>query len=93
MIEAEQVLAGHPETAQRIERALELLDGFESPYGAELLATVHWVTTREDAVSDEDVVARTYAWDDRKQKFSRRQILLARRVLEERGWLARGDIE
>jgi hypothetical protein len=39
------------------------------------------------AASEEDVVARTYAWAARKQRFTRRQIALARQVLTERGWL------
>jgi hypothetical protein len=28
-----------------------------------------------------------YAWNDRKRQFSPRQILLARDVLEEKGWI------
>ena len=63
------------------------MEGFESPFGLELLATVHWVMRHEGATSEEDVIARTYEWGERKQQFSRQQILLARRVLAERGWL------
>jgi O-acetyl-ADP-ribose deacetylase (regulator of RNase III) len=86
--EARAVLAARPETRSRFERVAGLVEGFESPFGLELLATVHWVATREDALSDSDVVAKVYEWDERKRQFSERQILLARNVLAEDGWLA-----
>ena len=86
--DARAALAERPETQARFNRVAELVEGFESPFGLELLATVHWVSEREGAASDEDTIAATYAWDSRKRRFSRKQILLARRVLEERGWIA-----
>ncbi|RMH21398.1 MAG: hypothetical protein D6696_05895 [Acidobacteria bacterium] len=82
-------LAAHPQTKQRFERVSRLVEGFESPFGLELLATVHWVATREDAETDEAVVAETYAWGRHKQQFSARQIHLAIRVLAEHGWIRR----
>ena len=36
-------LADKPESRQRLERVTDLIEGFETPYGMELLATVHWV--------------------------------------------------
>ncbi len=84
--DARRVLSQQPETQARFERVARLIEGFESPFGLELLATVHWVMTREDATSEDDTVDRTYAWDERKRRFSRKQILLARRVLNERGF-------
>lgn len=84
--DARAALAERPETLARFERVSRLVKGFESPFGLELLSTVHWVITHEGATSEEDVVARTYGWGERKQQFSRQQILLARRVLEEQRW-------
>ena len=85
--EARAALAERPETLARFERVAKLVEGFESPFGLELLATVHWVMTHEAAATEDDVIARTYAWDDRKRQFSPEQILLARRVLADHGWL------
>lgn len=85
--DAQVALAQRQKTMARFERVARLVSGFESSFGLELLATVHWVVTHEGATSDEDVVALTYDWDDRKRQFSRQQILLARHVLAERGWL------
>ena len=88
--DANQALARAPQTSARFERVARLVEGFESPFGLELLATVHWVATREGAVTDAGVIERTYAWGERKAQFSREQILLARRVLDEREWLSAG---
>jgi O-acetyl-ADP-ribose deacetylase (regulator of RNase III) len=87
--DAKTFLAAHPDTHARFERVAGLVEGFETPFGLELLSTVHWVATREDVGSDDELVARTYAWADRKRQYSPQQILLARRVLAEKGWWSR----
>jgi len=84
--DARKVLAGRKSTHDRFERVATLVEGFESPFGLELLATVHWVTAREGARTEDDVVARTYTWGERKKQFSRPQIALAQRVLSDQGW-------
>lgn len=81
-----KVLAGRKSTRDRFERVANLVEGLESPFGLELQATVHWVATREEARTDNDVIARTYAWGQRKQQFSRSEIMLARGVLSDHGW-------
>ena len=81
-------LEDHPETRARFDRVAELVEGFESSFGLELLATVHWVAAEDPTASREDVVAGTYAWDERKRQFSEGQIRLALGVLREKGWLA-----
>jgi len=85
--DARAMLGKRPETLQRFDRVAKLVEGFESPFGLELLSTVHWVVMREGARTDEEVVARTYEWGERKRQFSERQILLARGVLRDRGWI------
>lgn len=57
-------------------RVADLVEGFETPFGLELLSTAHWVATRRGALSVEDVIAGTYAWNERKRRFSPRQIQL-----------------
>ena len=75
------------ETQSRFDRVSQLVQGFESSFGLELLATVHWVASRNAPSTEEDVVARTYAWGERKKQFSERQIRLALQVLSEQGWI------
>jgi O-acetyl-ADP-ribose deacetylase (regulator of RNase III) len=86
--EARATLETRPETRARFERVAELVEGFESAFGLELLATVHWVIRHEQAATEQEVIDRTYGWNDRKRQFSKQQIALARRVLAERGWLS-----
>ncbi len=66
-----------PETQTRFEKVSNLIIGFESPFCLELLSTVHWVVAHEHATQIENIVDLTYAWNRRKEKFSRRQIGIA----------------
>jgi len=86
--EASHFLDEHPDTRAHFERVTDLVGGFESPFGLELLSTVHWVIRREAAASREEVVLRTYAWNQRKRQFTPRQVNLAVDVLTDKGWVA-----
>lgn len=85
--DARLVLSKRSKTRERFERVADLVDGFESPHGLELLATVHWIAKRENPASETDLIERFYAWDERKKRFTRNQIMLALRVLKEKGWI------
>lgn len=84
--QASGFLKRSPETSARFDQVADLVEGFESPFGLELLSTVHWVMKHNTASSVDDVVRQTYAWGERKQQFSLRQIELAVKVLREKGW-------
>jgi len=87
--EAEAFLAEHPETRDRYDRVVDLIDGFETPYGLELLATTHWVATREGADSAEAAAEHVRAWSQRKQHlFTDEHVAVAWERLAEGGWLA-----
>ena len=66
----------------------ELVDGFETPFGLELLATAHWVAHEPSAVDNAKIVDRFYAWSPRKAQFSTEQVELALEQLNRGGWLA-----
>ena len=85
--EAKTVLGRFPRTKERLERVSGLVEGFESSFGLELLATVHWIVAENPSRSDEEVIGYTYAWNPRKRQFSERQIRLALRTLREKGWI------
>lgn len=83
------VLDQHPETRQRIERVLELAGGFESSYGLELLASVHWVMKHEPAAGDNpsEAARAVQNWTHRKARlFTEEHIRTAWRALNEGGW-------
>jgi O-acetyl-ADP-ribose deacetylase (regulator of RNase III) len=84
---AEGFVASHPDTQERVERVARLIHGFETPYGMELLSTVHWVSTREGASSADEVIRKTYNWNLRKQIFAEKQIRLTWHILSDQGWL------
>lgn len=85
---AESYLADHPETRQRFDRVSDLVEGFETPFGLELLSTVHWVATRESASTADEAIAKVYAWNKRKRMFEERHLRVAWDVLHRKGWLA-----
>jgi O-acetyl-ADP-ribose deacetylase (regulator of RNase III) len=85
--DAEAFLKRDAPTRARFQRVADLVDGFETPFGLELLSTVHWVAAREGATNASEAIACTYAWGDRKKRFTRRQIALALATLEKNGWL------
>jgi O-acetyl-ADP-ribose deacetylase (regulator of RNase III) len=71
------------------EAVASLIDGFETPYGMELLSSVHWVATREPGVRDaEGAIGAVHGWSDRKKQLFRPQhIEVAWNRLAEAGWL------
>ncbi|GBD97748.1 MAG TPA: Appr-1-p processing protein [Nitrospirae bacterium] len=85
--DATAFLEHHAETRTRLDKVAELVEGFETPFGLELLSTVLWVMKNEVVHSMEDVVSQTYAWNDRKRQFTRRQIGLSVDVLTHKGWI------
>lgn len=86
--EARYFLQKYPNTRDRFERVSRLVDGFESPFGLELLATVHWLSQGERIESTDAIVEATHTWSVRKAQFTPRQINVAVRTLEREQWLA-----
>ena len=72
--EAGAFLNAHLDSRGRLERVAALIEGFETPYGMELLATVHWVAHRaspgmdQPAKTADAAVAAVHAWNPRKQR-------------------------
>jgi O-acetyl-ADP-ribose deacetylase (regulator of RNase III) len=86
--DAKIFLQDEDKTNSRIQKVEALVNGFESPFGLELLATIHWVVKENGAKSLKDVIEKTYAWNERKKQFSPRQIRLAISVLSEKNWIS-----
>lgn len=53
--EARRLLTQHKATRDRFYRVADLIDDFESPFGLELLSTVHWIAKANDARTREEV--------------------------------------
>ena len=91
--EAEEFLQKNKETSaeslKRLERVAKLIRGFESPYGLELLATVHWAYAHEKMSGGlKEIEDFVHAWSARKNKLLKSQhVELAYRRLEQFNWL------
>jgi O-acetyl-ADP-ribose deacetylase (regulator of RNase III) len=86
--EAEKFLAKNQETQQRSHKVLELIEGFETPYGLELLSTVHWTIDREQITEIEEIVKSIQNWNPRKKGlFGAKHIKIAKDRLEKAQFL------
>jgi O-acetyl-ADP-ribose deacetylase (regulator of RNase III) len=76
--------------AERVARVGRLIEGYQSPYGMELLSSVHWVACHEAAIrSLDDAVTAIGAWNERKRTLMKPEhVASAWQRLEEDGWLA-----
>jgi O-acetyl-ADP-ribose deacetylase (regulator of RNase III) len=89
--EADELLKGEPaETRDKLNKVAELIEGFETPYSMELLATVHWVVIHDkvDTKDEVAIIQAVHAWNQRKKDiFQSDHIKVARQQLIERGWI------
>lgn len=75
--------------SRRIQRVISLISGFESPYGLELLATVHWVVEQDGARTLGEVVTKVQDWNERKRKVMNSEHLrITLERLQEENWLS-----
>lgn len=73
---------------QHISRVAGLIEGFQSPYGMELLSTVHWVATREQADTPMKAIKAVQAWNERKYHLMKpAHIEVAWLHLVDQGWI------
>ncbi|HEL9716985.1 TPA: macro domain-containing protein [Legionella pneumophila] len=59
---------GNKELEVRLQKVVDLIDGFQSPYGMELLSTVHWLAQQENAKNVEEILSKIKSWNERKHK-------------------------
>jgi hypothetical protein len=92
--EASTFLADKPESLARLDRVARLIEGFETPYGMELLATVHWLAHKGGpkgaprATDPETAIAAVRDWNPRKAStFKVEHIRTAWKQLKRDGWM------
>lgn len=87
--EAQAFLENNSEAEHHLERVKALIEGFETPYGMELLSTIHWIVTHEpdNASSLEHLSERVAAWNHRKKQLMKpKHIHKAYARIEQQGW-------
>lgn len=87
--QADIFLKKHPEATERLHMVADLVDGFETPYGMELLSSVHWLASHDREAEDADTaVAAMLRWNERKRRlFKPEHIRVAWVRLQEEGWV------
>jgi len=88
--QASAILAEHPQTRHRIDRVMDLVDGFDSRYGMELLGTVHWLVKHEGADPAEParLTSEIARWTKRKAElFTQPHVEVALEHLHSLGWI------
>lgn len=88
--EAAAFLDQEPEARSRLEDVGQLIEGFETPYGMELLSSVHYVAKHETppATAEDEAVEMVHAWNDRKRKLLKAEhIRVAWSHLHTAGWM------
>jgi O-acetyl-ADP-ribose deacetylase (regulator of RNase III) len=94
--QAREFLNGDEDGARRLREVAELIEGFETPYGMELLATAHWVAAEEPTAPRdvEETIKGVQSWSQRKKaRFRPEHIRRAYQRLEEQRWLTRPRAE
>ncbi len=87
--EAGELLRKEPDAERHLERVGCLIEGFETPYGMELLSSAHYVTLHEPhpATSAEHAIELIHAWTERKRSMLKpAHIRLAWEQLRTQGW-------
>jgi O-acetyl-ADP-ribose deacetylase (regulator of RNase III) len=89
--EANDFLAtnGDAEINARLDRLQSLIDGFQSPYGMELLASVHWVAEHEPEVASPVTALQAIGnWNPRKKRLMKAEHVHASwERLSDTGWI------
>jgi O-acetyl-ADP-ribose deacetylase (regulator of RNase III) len=88
--EARLFLSVFPEAEERLERTRRLIEGFESPYGMELLASVLWIVEEnpQAAMDLSQVITGIQEWSSRKRTlFKAEHIRKAWQRLQDEKWL------
>lgn len=88
---SKELLAKYPESLQRLERVSNLIFGFETPYGMEMLATIHWIASKENKEAGSHfqvTLEEVKQWSDRKKNlFQERHLYKAWQHLQSQNWL------
>jgi len=94
--EADDCLRQNLDIQDKLEKISNLIDGYETPYGLELLATVHWAAKYNTIDHDaETVIKAVHDWEPTKPEWNQRKKTLMKNThiksalerIKQQGWL------
>jgi len=91
--EADAFLSREHVPTERLDWVSRLINGFETPYGLELLSSVHWIATHPaPGQGMREVIDAMHAWNERKRRLFRDDHMeVAWKHLHEQGALEAGS--
>ena len=85
--DASSIIEDATDTKHRLDRVSSLVEEYATPDGLELLATIHWVVSREHAITTDQAIELVKGWNERKNlMFSCSRITAACNVLASANW-------
>ncbi len=85
--DVDSFLACHSEVSAQIDKVLQLADGFESPYGLELLSKIHVLVA--EGTSDDQINEAVRSWSDHNARlFTDHHLTVATSRLALLGWIS-----
>ncbi|MEE8431094.1 MAG: macro domain-containing protein [Candidatus Desulfatibia sp.] len=89
--EADEFIIAHKNSINRLNKVADLIEGFQTPYGIELLSSVHWLVHHGDSRARDvtDAISLIKKWTDRKRRmFHPDHIQIAWKQLSDKMWLS-----
>lgn len=65
---ANAFLADDEVALAQLQRVQNLINGYETPYGMELLATVHWTMAENPTANTDEIIHHVQNWNNRKKQ-------------------------
>jgi len=89
--QAGRFLKRHPQTESRFQKVSKLIEGFETPYGMELLSSIHWIAKHELQdldVNYDSVTRKINIWSPRKRNLIKyKHVTIATDRLSHQEWI------
>lgn len=84
----EFIATAQSQLTEHVARVEQLISGFQSPFGMELLASVHWVAKHEGATNSAQALEKIHQWTVRKKNLmNAHHVESAWNQLQQHGWL------
>lgn len=84
---ATELVKNDPSSLERLNLICDLIEGFETPYGMEILSSVDWLVTHEKASCLDDVYKGLRNWNSRKAGFKPKHVESAWIHLKALNWI------
>ncbi|MBI2790888.1 MAG: macro domain-containing protein [Gammaproteobacteria bacterium] len=86
-VTAYEFLKNDSSSLERLNLIRQLIEGYETPYGMELLSSIDWLAAQEEARSLDDVYKGLKEWNTRKAQFKPKHVESGWKHLKALNWI------